>query len=168
MAKRQQKLHLTKSRSLRMHVQDAVLQSKHLELREKLNFRSIFPYLNSRGLLPDSYDQTKLVDEKATIQQKIDDIITHLPKCGKEDYLNEFIECLRESEEGTGSAHLELAQSLEDAYTAKMEGLDLHEYGREDDHKEGTRSPESTSDSEQAGEFNEINFMYAVIVGVAI
>lgn len=138
-----------------MRVQDAVLQSKHLELREKLNFRSIFPYLNSHGLLPDSYDQTKLVDEKATVQQQIDDIITHLPKCGKEDYLKEFIECLRESEEGTGSAHLELAHSLEDAYTAKMEGPDLHECGRGGD-QEGTKSPEITSDSEQArpGEFD--------------
>jgi hypothetical protein len=129
-------------------MQDAVLQSKHLDLREKLHFRSIFPYLNSHGLLPDSYDQTKLVDENATIQQQIDDIITHLPKCGKEDYLREFIECLRKSEEGTGSAHLELAKSLEDAYTAKMGGADLHECERE-----GTRSSESTTDSEQAGEF---------------
>ncbi len=133
-----------------MRVQDAILQSKHLDLREKLHFRSIFPYLNSHGLLPHSYDQTKLVDENATVQQQIDDIITHLPKCGKEDYLREFIECLRESEEGTGSAHLELAKSLEDAYTAKMGGPECQ---RESDHEEGTRSPESTTDSEQAGEF---------------
>ena len=133
-----------------MRVQDAVLQSKHLDLREKLNFRSIFPYLNSHGLLPESYDQTRLVDEKATVQQQIDDIITHLPKCGKEDYLMEFIKCLRESEEGTGSAHLELAQSLDDAYTTKLKEP---EYQGEGYHEEGTENPENTADSEQACEF---------------
>ena len=132
-----------------MHVQDAVLQSKHLDLREKLNFWSIFPYLNSHGLLSESYDQTRLVDEKATVQQQIDDIITHLPKCGKEDYLMEFIKCLRESEEGTGSAHLELAQSLDDAYTTKLKEPECQGEGY---HEEGTKNPENTADSEQACE----------------
>lgn len=143
-----------KSRSL--YVQDAVLQSKHLDLREKLNFRSIFPYLNSHRLLPASYDQTKLLDGKATVQQQIDDIITHLPKCGKEDYLREFIECLRESEEGTGSAHLELAKSLEDAYTAKMKEPDSQECQRACSHEESTESSESTctaAGSDQASEY---------------
>lgn len=151
MAKQQSQKKSTRSRSLRMRVQDAVLQSKHPDLREKLNFRSIFPYLNSHRLLPDSYDQTKLVDEKTTIQQQIDDIITYLPKCGKKDYLREFIECLRESEEGTGSAHLELAKSLEDAYTDKLEE---HDSQRESDHEEGTENPESTAHSYQTCEFN--------------
>ena len=141
MAKQQSQSKLqTRSRSL--CVQDAVLQSKHPDLREKLNFRSIFPYLNSHGLLPASYDQTKLVDEKATVEQQIDDIITHLPKCGKDDYLRKFIECLRKSEEGTGSAHSELAESLEDAYTAQMKELD--------ENSEST----CTVDSDQAREFD--------------
>ena len=134
-----------------MRVQDAVLQSKHPDLREKLNFRSVFPYLNSPGLFPDSYDQTKLVDEKTTVQQQIDDIITYLPKCGKEGYLREFIECLRKSEEGTGSAHLELAKSLKDAYTAKMEE---HDSQREGDRDGVTENPESTTHSDQTCEFN--------------
>ena len=70
-----------------------------------------------------------------------------MPKCGKEDYLTEFIKCLRESEEGTGSAHLELAQSLDDAYTTKLKEP---EYQGEE---EGTENPENTADSEQACEF---------------
>ena len=146
----QRKSDSTRSRSLHMRVQDAVLQSKHPDLREKLNFRSIFPYLNFHGLLPDSYDQTKLVVERTTVQQQINDIITYLPKCGKKDYLREFIECLRESEEGIGSAHLEVAKSLEDAYTAKMEEQDSQ---REGDLEEGTENPESTTHSLQACEF---------------
>ena len=165
MTKRQQKSHsATRSRSLHTRVQDAVLHSKHLDLRQKLNFRSIFPYLNSHGLLPDSYDQTKLVQESATIQQQIDDIITHLPKCGKEDYLGEFIECLRESEEGTGSAHLELAKSLEEAYATKMKEPDLRECQGGGDYEEGTENPDHSEQTCKFERFTTCSVESAAII----
>ena len=108
------------SRSRQLHRQDYVLLSQHPELREKLNFRAIYPYLNQRRLLPDSFDQLKLVDGRATEQEQIDDIVVHLTKCDKDDYLKDFIDCLKMSESGTGGGHLELAQSLETVYNATV------------------------------------------------
>lgn len=105
------------SRSRQLCLQDDVLKSKHPQLREKLNFRSIFPHLNSHGLLPHSLDLTRLVDDKTTQQERIDAIITHVPECGKDDYLDKFIECLRDSEADAGDAHSELAETLQTAYT---------------------------------------------------
>lgn len=110
----------TGKRSHQLRVQDHVLESKHLQLREKLDFRAIFPHLNQHGLLPPSLDRRKLIDEKITVPERIDAIIAHLPKCGKEDYLSQFIDCLRESEAGTGTAHRELAESLYSAYMTEM------------------------------------------------
>ena len=113
----------TGKRSGQLRVQDHVLESKHPQLREKLNFGAIFPHLNQHGLLPPSLDRRKLIDEKITAQERIDAIIAHVPKCGKEDYLPRFIDCLRESEAGTGTAHRELAETLHSAYV-KMRDSD--------------------------------------------
>lgn len=103
--------------------QDIILRSKHQQLREKLNFRAIYPYLNERGLLP-YCDQSTLVDETLTEQEKIDTIFASLMKCNKDNYLMEFIDCLKRSEYGTGEGHLELAQSLEAAYEAEADNDD--------------------------------------------
>ena len=111
-----EKLQNPRTSPKKQNFQDNVLQSKHPQLREKLDFQAIFPHLNQRGLLPPSLDQRKLVDERITVRERIDMLITHMPKCGKEEYLSEFIDCLRESEYGTGTAHSELAETLDTAY----------------------------------------------------
>ena len=101
-------------------LQDDVLLSKHPQLREKLNFRAIYPYLNQHGLLPAFCDHLKLVDGRATEHERIDAILAFLTKCDKDEYLQDFIDCLKRSKDGTGEGHLELAESLEAAYNAAV------------------------------------------------
>ena len=43
-----------------------------------------------------------------------------MPSCGKPNFLDEFIVCLRETEEA-GDAHKELAETIEKAYKSEME-----------------------------------------------
>ena len=43
-----------------------------------------------------------------------------MPSCGKPNFLDEFIVCLRETEEA-GDAHKELAETIEKAYKSGME-----------------------------------------------
>ena len=44
-----------------------------------------------------------------------------MPDCGKPDYLDEFINCLKDSNYGTGDAHSELAETIEKAYKSEMD-----------------------------------------------
>ena len=103
--------------------QDRVLRSKHQELREKLNFTAVYSYLNECRLLP-YCDHTKLVDGMLTEQARIDAIIENLTRCNKDNYLTEFIGCLKRSADGTGDGHSELVQSLQAAYEAEAEDED--------------------------------------------
>ena len=41
--------------------------------------------------------------------------------CGKPNFLNEFVVCLKVSNDGTGDAHRELAETIEKAYKSEME-----------------------------------------------
>ena len=100
-------------------IQTAVLRSKHQELREKLNFISIYPHLNAHGLLPPTLDQVELVGQR--VWGQVDRVIAYMPNCSKLNFLDEFIVCLKKSTEGTGDAHMELVQSLEAAYKCEME-----------------------------------------------
>ena len=109
------------SESAHKRIQTEVLLSKHQELREKLNFHSIYPYLNSHGLL-DSDDLSLLA---ASSWDQVDRVIEYVPKCGKLNFLDEFIVCLEKSKDGTGSAHEELIDSLQSAYRSKMDSLKL-------------------------------------------
>lgn len=104
------------TRSHHLCVQDDILRNNHLKLRQKLNFRAIYPYLNECRLLPPFFDQLKFVDGVTTEQERIDAVVVHLTTCKKQDYLQDFISCLKRSKDGTGDGHLELAQSLEAAY----------------------------------------------------
>ena len=65
--------------------------------------------------------QVELVDELGTSQRKIDKVLAHMPECGNPDYLNKFIVCLKVSNDGTGDAHSELAETIEKAYKSEME-----------------------------------------------
>ena len=117
------------SRSRHLRIQDKALWSKHQELREKLNFRAIYPYLNECGLLSAFCSQSKLVDGRVTEQERIDAILSeHLTKCDKDDYLKDFVDCLKKSNDGTGDGHLELAQSLEAAHHAAVNNRYDSEY----------------------------------------
>ena len=53
-------------------------------------------------------------------QIKVDKVLIHMPECGKPNFLDEFIVCLKLSNDGTGGAHEELADSLEAAYRSEM------------------------------------------------
>lgn len=97
------------------------MKAKHEELRHNLDFHCIFPHLNSHGLLPPSLDQVELVDDLGTSQRKIDKVIAYMPKCGKPDFLEQFVDCLKQTaESGTGEAHKELAESIENAYRLEL------------------------------------------------
>jgi hypothetical protein len=106
----------------RAHLQMAVLTSKRQELIEKLNLHSTYPHLYSHGLLPPTLDREELLDLSPKMAQ-VDRVITYVPKCGKLNFLDDFIICLEESKEGTGSAHEELIDSLQAAYKSKMDSL---------------------------------------------
>jgi hypothetical protein len=107
-------------RSRHLRRQDRVLRSKHQDLRDKLNFRAIYSHLNEFRLLP-YCDHSILLDGTLTEQARIDTIIDNLTKCNKDNYLLDFIVCLKRSAEGTGDGHLELVQSLEAAYETEPE-----------------------------------------------
>ena len=44
-----------------------------------------------------------------------------MPDCGKPNFLDEFVVCLKVSNDGTGDAHRELAETIEKAYKSEME-----------------------------------------------
>ena len=44
-----------------------------------------------------------------------------MPECSNPDYLNEFVICLKESNDGTYDAHNQLAETIEKAYKSEME-----------------------------------------------
>ena len=52
-----------------------------------------------------------------------------MPSCGKPNFLDEFIVCLRETEEA-GDAHKELAETIEKAYKSEMERSVSPEIGK--------------------------------------
>ena len=65
--------------------------------------------------------QVELVDELGTSQRKIDKVLAHMPDCGKPDFLDDFIICLKVSNDGTGDAHSELAETIEKAYKSELD-----------------------------------------------
>ncbi len=91
---------------------DTVLHRLHDECRCLLNFHSIYSLLNSHHLLSPSLDQSVLTSLTTTIEQKIDMVISWLPKCEMDDYLSPFVECLLESALQAGDAHRELADMI--------------------------------------------------------
>lgn len=65
--------------------------------------------------------QVELVDELGSSQRKIDKVLAHMPDCGKPDFLDDFIVCLKVSNDGTGDAHSELAETIEKAYKSELD-----------------------------------------------
>ena len=89
--------------------QEDILNSLHPELRG-LNLEEIFPYLCQHGLLTYS-EKEELKSDSITTHKKIDKLLKWIPTKGS-NALARFVECLRNSTDGTG--HDELATLLED------------------------------------------------------
>lgn len=90
---------------------NAVFQKLHSDLRQSLNLHAIYPLLNCRHLLS-SLDQSILTSPHTTTEKKVDIVISWLPKYCVSDYLTPFLECLLESGDEAGLAHLELAEKM--------------------------------------------------------
>lgn len=95
------------------HVCDAVFCELHSELRQYLNFHTIYPFLKQHNLLLSSQDHCVFTNPRITREQKVDNMISWLPKCKMADYLSPFVLCLKESAAEAGIAHTELAESIE-------------------------------------------------------
>ena len=92
-------------------VSERVLQTCHFKLRSELNVPILLPYLNKYRLITaDFHEQLTL---QATHAAKVDKLVAELPRSGA-DFLEHFIQCLRESVEQTGTSHGELADAIEE------------------------------------------------------
>lgn len=92
---------------------EAVFQAVHKDMRELLDFHTIYPLLNSRHLLRPGLDQAILTNPTITHERRIDVLISWLPKCELSDYLTPFVESLAESSDQAGDAHRELAAMMQ-------------------------------------------------------
>ena len=88
------------------------LQQCHPELRQYLNFATLLPYLSKYGLITKEQQEELIEVPIYTTAQKADKLLSWLPR-SRPDFLERFIQSLRESTEGTN--HDELADSLEEA-----------------------------------------------------
>ena len=85
------------------------LNACHVELRQYLDPQTILPNLNAKGLLTSNEEESL---QNGTTQAKVDKIKELLPTKG-EGWWDKFIDCLKETTQGTG--HSTLLECLEDA-----------------------------------------------------
>lgn len=95
----------------------------HQQLRQYLDFHTIYPLLRTHYL---SENHVHLANPEITREQKIDMIISWLPKYNRSDYLTPFIDCLKESAQ-TVPNHVELVDAME---TLRDEELKKHRIGK--------------------------------------
>ncbi len=84
------------------------------DIKYKLN-AAIFPYLVQESLISERV-QEKCTDPKCFDYQRKDLLVSAIPQCDHDNYLNKFIGCLRNSVEEAGDAHRELADQLEEDF----------------------------------------------------
>ena len=98
-------------------VSEKVILKHHFVLRRKLNLPVLLPYLNKHHLITaGAHEELSL--QATTHSSKVDRLLSELPKKGA-DFLERFIECLRESlEDEPGTAHGEIADILENELQA--------------------------------------------------
>ena len=77
-----------------------------------LNFAALLPYLSKYSLITKEQREELIELQIYTTTQKADKLLLWLPR-SRSDFLERFIQSLRESSEGTN--HEELADSLEEA-----------------------------------------------------
>ena len=101
-----------------------VLFTHFEDLRALLNLRLIYNYLQRDFLLLQTLELDILdLDSNESKRTKIRKLVTNMAKCGKPDYFKLLIKNMRESanEEGGDTAHIELADTLEQAYQIALE-----------------------------------------------
>ena len=101
-------------------VSERVLQTCHFKLRSELNVPILLPYLNKYRLITaDFHEQLTL---QATHAAKVDKLVAELPRSGA-DFLEHFIQCLRESAEveEVEATHQEIADALEELKLQELE-----------------------------------------------
>ena len=93
-------------------VSERVLQTCHFKLRSELNVPILLPYLNKYHLLTTDFHEELTL--QATHAAKVDKLVAELHRNGA-DFLERFIQCLRESvEDELGTSHGQIADALEE------------------------------------------------------
>lgn len=94
--------------------QQRILRRVSVELHDHLDIDQMFPHLIHHNLLNNTeQEQLRSSYDRFTKRQKITKLSLSLPSKGK-DALKRFVDCLYSSQEGTGSAHADLASHIED------------------------------------------------------
>jgi len=88
-----------------------VLKRCAVIINNKLDIDTIMPHLLSHNLLTQK-DQQFLLNKYHTDHEKVQYLLCQLPRKA-EGWFESFLECLRESKQGTG--HMEIAKDLEAA-----------------------------------------------------
>jgi len=99
-------------------VSERVLRNYHVKLKKKLNVTILRPYLNEYHLITADFHEELTL--QATHAAKVDRLVAELPRSGT-DFLERFIQCLRESVEETGTYHGEIANALEELKLQELE-----------------------------------------------
>lgn len=82
-----------------------------VEFTERLDIASLLPHLCTHHLLT-TFDREKLINQSITNYEKVNHLLTMLPK--KDGWYKKFLDCLCQSAEGTG--HTGLATKLKQKY----------------------------------------------------
>ena len=90
-----------------------------VEFTERLDIASLLPHLCTQHLLT-TFDREKLINQSITNYEKVNHLLTVLPK--KDGWYKKFLECLCQSAEGTGHAGLatKLKQKYEELKKSKV------------------------------------------------
>ena len=91
---------------------ERVLRNCQGRLRRELNVLSLLPYLNKYRLITADFHEELTLP--ATHAAKVDKLVAQLPRSGA-DFLEHFIQCLRESvEDEPGTFHGQIADALKE------------------------------------------------------
>lgn len=91
-------------------IDERVLAKRHYLFRKRLDVSGILPHLGRYDLLTKD-DREFLSNEQKSHSRKIDYLVEILPRKGR-DWFEKLITALKESSEGTGSAHIDLGLAL--------------------------------------------------------
>ena len=95
-----------------------VLQKCHFKLRKELNVPILLPYLNKYRLITADFHEELTL--QATHAAKVDKLVAELPR-SRADFLERFIQCLRESaEEEPGTSHHQIAEAIEEEFKLQI------------------------------------------------
>ena len=87
-------------------------------MRRELNVPILLPYLKEYHLITADLHEELILP--ATHAAKVNKLVAELPRSGA-DFLERFIQCLRDSVEETGTSHGLIANSLEELKLQELE-----------------------------------------------